>query len=527
MSSNHGVTLFHNLKYFDGSGFRRGEIAVEAGRIRAVGEGLPRSGAVLEDLDGEFVCPAFNDCHCHVSMLAESFGFVDVSAVRCPTIPSVLDAMKEHARCLPSGRWVTGHGYLASAVVENRYPTLAEMDAAVPDRPAIIWHASRHGMIANSLALRAGGIGADSEDPPGGKIGRDLQGRLNGLLFEDAVALVRRVQPKMGKTELADNLVLAARHLNRMGITAATDATSFRFGLEEELWAYRAAAERGMSLRIRLTPLYDFLAARGEVPTRDEWDPLRGHPTVAIGGVKLFADGAIGTRTAAITGEFLSGGSGLLIHPQEELEQAVWDIHRAGRQVIVHAIGDRAIASCLTAIEKALTRQPRADHRHRIEHSMLLTPDLIRRYVGAGVCATMQPEFLLRFADDYLQALGERAKGVKPMRSLLNAGVPIGFSSDLTIVPGDPADGMLAAVHRRSAKGTQLDLSEALSPAEALRCYTEGSAYVGFQEAELGNIAPGMLADFVLYDSDPLSNLSNGSTPKPMGAMFAGTRLRF
>ncbi len=517
--------LFHNLKYFDGSGFRQGEIAVDAGRIFAVGGGLPRSDVMLQDLSGAFVCPAFNDCHCHVSMLAESFSFVDVSASRCPTVASVLEAMREHAHTLPSGRWVTGHGYLASAVVENRYPTLAEMDAAVPDRPSYIWHASRHGMIANSLALRAGKIDTDAEDPPGGKIGRDEQGRPNGLLFEDAVGLVRRVQPKMGKEDLANNLVLAARHLNGMGITAATDATSFRFGVEEELWAYRTAAERGMSLRVRLTPLYDFLAIDGAVPSRDEWNPLRSHPTLAIGGVKLFADGAIGTRTAAITGEYLSGGNGMLIHPPEELEKAVWDIHLAGRQVVVHAIGDRAIAACMIAIEKALTCRPRADHRHRIEHSMLLTPELIRRYVASGVCATMQPEFLLRFADDYVQALGERAMRIEPMRSLLDAGVPVGFSSDLTIVPGDPADGMLAAVHRRSMRGTQLDPAEALSPAEALRCYTRGSAHLGFQEHVMGRIAPGMVADFVLYQSDPIEDLRNGVRPKPVGVMFGGELL--
>ncbi len=156
---------------------------------------------------------------------------------------------------------------------------------------------------------------------------------------------------------------------------------------------------------------------------------------------------------------------------------------------------------------------------------MLLTPELIQRYVQARACATIQPEFLSRFADDYVQALGGRAMSIQPMRSLLDAGVRVGFSSDLTIVPGDPADGMMAAVHRCSARGTQLDLGEALSPAEALRCYTEGSAYLGFQEDVIGRLTPGAVADFVLYDSDPLEAIGNGIRPELRGTVFAGKRL--
>lgn len=517
------MKVFENLSFFDGREFVPGEIGVEGGVIRSVGQSV--EGGERVDLEGAFVGPAYNDCHCHIPMLAESFTQVELGPDACPTLADVLLTLRRFAADNPDRPWLTGQSFAQGLVKENRYPTLAELDEVVPDRPVAIWHASRHGIVANSAALRAAGITDDTPDPEGGRIGRDEQGHADGLLFENACTLVRSQVPKMTKEELAEALLKSGRHLNRMGITAATDASSFRLGMEEELWAYERAAERGMRLRVRLTPLHELLRRAGGVPSRAEWDPWRDHPTLRIGGVKLFSDGAIGTRTAAITGRYADAQDGMLIYPQEELNERVDEIHQAGRQVIVHAIGDRAIDACLTAIEAAQARTPRSDCRHRIDHSMALAPELLQRYVSAGIAAAVQPEFILRFGDEYKRALGMRALKIKPVRSLLNAGISIGFSSDLTIVPGDPADGMLCAVERKTVSGEQLALSEAVTPAEALLLYTAGSAVVGFEEQEIGALRYGLRGDFVTFADNPLDVLASSSRPRVTATYFDGARL--
>lgn len=516
------MTVYHNLRYFNGSDFIAGEIAVDEGVIQAVGEHL--DGGHREDLGGAFVSPAFNDCHCHITMLAESFSQVSLGATVCPSILDVLARLRAYARDNPNKPWIIGNDFSQGHVTEKRYPSLMELDAAIPDRPVAVWHASRHGIIANSAALRMAGVDSSTEDPPGGKIGRDGSGNPDGLLFENACGFVRRHAPRMTKEELTDNLLPSAVHLRKMGITAATDASSFRFGMDEELWAYETAVERGMKLRVRLTPLYEILYKNGEIPTREKWNPWSSHPLLEIGAVKLFSDGAIGTRTAAITGKYQDAEDGLLIWSQAELNERVAQIHEAGRQVLVHAIGDRAAENVICALESAQASHPRNDCRHRIDHSMVLSPELIARFKRAGVAAGMQPEFLLRFGDEYLRALGERAKKIKPIRSLLSAGVALGFSSDLTIVPGNPVDGMLAAIHRTTTNGTELDSLEAITPAEALNLYTAGAAYLGFQEKRLGRIAPKMHADMVLFADDPLAALAAGDRPHLIETLFGGER---
>jgi predicted amidohydrolase YtcJ len=515
------MVVFENLRFFDGERFVRGQIAAGRGLITAVGKRLWGKGE-RRDLDHAYVASAFNDCHCHISTLAESFSMVDVGPEECPTVEAALAALTGFADEHPYRSWIIGHRFAQAAVAERRYPTRAELDAVAPGRAVCVWHASRHGIIANSKALEIAGIGLDTPDPPGGRIDRDPSGWPTGALFENATILLRRCTPRMGREELSDNLLRAAAHLNSMGITAATDASSFQFGREDEIWAYERATEEGMALRVRLTPLLGLLREEGGVPLTDEWDPWPSHPSLAIGGVKLFSDGAIGTRTAAVSGGFQDAESGMLIHDDEELAAQVLDVHRAGRQALVHAIGDRAVESALGAFEAAQAQIPRFEARHRVEHAMVLTPELIQRLAASETVVALQPEFLRHFGEDYIRALGDRALRVKPFRSLVEAGVPFGFGSDLPIVPGSPGDGLLAAVTRRTAKETQFEETESLTPAEALRAYTAGSAYAGFQEHELGSVAPGFRADFVLFRYNPLEVLAAGAAPTPTATIFDG-----
>jgi predicted amidohydrolase YtcJ len=270
-----------------------------------------------------------------------------------------------------------------------------------------------------------------------------------------------------------------------------------------------------------------------EIPGRDafaaDWrlDDLTasGLPgAVRLGAGKLYADGALTTRTAALTAPYDDlPGTGMLIHSHGRLAGYVDALHRGGWQIATHAIGDRAVAEVMRCYEE-VGQDPaaRPARRHRIEHAMLVDKRLIERMRGAGVVAVMQPEFIARLGDAYILALGhERAAALNPVRSLLDAGLNIAFSSDCPVVPGAPLDGIRAAVARRTPSGAGLDPQEACTAEEALRAYTVGAARAVHDEGAVGRIAPGMRADMTFLTQHPLDDGLDGT--EVAGTMVGGT----
>ncbi len=497
-------------------------VAISRGRVTAAGSsgdiaGLAGPRTVVVRLQGMTVTPGFNDCHMHIAGLGVTLMSADLSpAAGVRSAETLVAALRTWANDHPRAAWVRGYGYNQNVFPSAGHIQRADLDVAFPDRPVVVFHVSGHAAVANSAALRPAEIGDASPQPSGGEIARDAAGRPTGLLLEAAIGLVTRVIPRLTRSERAEAVILACSALVRHGVTSASDMGVGTQDSADDIQAYLEAVERGAPLRMTLCPEAADLWEPDDIPCRDavaaDWR-LTDRPdldlpgAVRLGAAKLYADGALTTRTAALSRPYADQpGRGMLVHSTERLMGYVDGLHRAGWQIATHAIGDRAVAEVLRRYEAATggaTAVP--EHRHRIEHAMLLDRALIGRIRRAGVVAVMQPEFIARLGDAYVLGLGSRrASALNPVRSLLNAGVTVAFSSDCPVVPGSPLDGIRAAASRTTPTGVTLGSQEACTAEEALRAYTVGAAYAVQDEAAVGRIAPGMRADMAVLTSDPL-----------------------
>lgn len=475
--------LFRNARWW-----RNGEpftLSVVDGRVA----GQPMSEAQADEIVdclGAWLMPAFVDCHCHILPAGLDMRRLNLSG--CSTREDVLDLVRGAATS--GGGWLLAVQYDQTRFEDGRHITARELDAVAGNRPTILRHSSGHAAVANSAALREAGISMSTPDPPGGTIVRDESGAPLGALLESAIDLVYRVVPPPTLTESVDAIHAAARSMRSLGITCATDMATGSRGLSEEVEAYQRAAESGCAIRLRTFVLWGRVFGKhGEPHFYIETTPMLRNL-----GVKLFADGAIGAGTAGMTEEYTTGGKGMLIYEPEDLRERVRVAHEAGHVVAIHSIGDRCTDIVLDALEMTGNAA-----RHRVEHVMMLRDDQVERIRSLGVRVTLQPEFLLRFGHAYFKQLGEqRASRLKRARSLLDAGVSLGFSSDRPIVPGDPWDGIRTAVERPPA----FDWGENITVEEAIEMYTRSAAQVN-DEPELGSLAPGEWADFQLYERDP------------------------
>jgi hypothetical protein len=421
-------------------------------------------------------------------------------------VPSLIVAL--HAWCAENqaSEWVRGSRYDQNTFPGAAHPTRADLDAAFPDRPVWLTQTSKHAGAANSVALKLAGITRETPDPDGGEIVRDASGAPTGVLLESAMGLVARHVPRPDRAGMTAAIRRACEALARAGITSASDLNTGWIDLETEIAAYRTAAEEGAPVRMTLCPHAVEFGSPDQIPNRSEFE-LAMFPQsdmVRLGPIKLFSDGALTVRTAALRDPYVDGtGSGMLLHEPEELHAYMAVAHARGWQIATHAIGDLAVEVVLDGYEAAQTSVPRTGCRHRIEHAMLVDEGLIRRFVELGVIPVVQPEFVARLGDAYILGLGrERADHLNPNTTMQRAGLPIPFSSDCPIVPGAPLDGIRAACRRTTRKGTVLGPDERISAEEGLRNYTYWAAYSTFDENETGAIAPGKRADLCVLTED-------------------------
>ncbi|MFY9235024.1 MAG: amidohydrolase family protein, partial [Fimbriimonadaceae bacterium] len=339
-------------------------------------------------------------------------------------------------------------------------------------------------------------------DPKGGTFARDAGGALTGVLLEKAHEVVSAAAPKPSVEEMAAAILLAGEKMREVGICCAADMMTVQFDLEAELEAYRLAAERGCAVRIRLYLQWATVLGPRAIPESRIAELMSGldPDRCRISGVKIFADGAIGSATAAIYGSYTGNSklqspnskleeSGQLIYASDRLLEMVRIAHDAGYQIAIHSIGDRSTDLVMDAYE-ALD----SPSRHRIEHAMILSDAQIERMARLGIFCTMQPEFLMRFGHSYRRQLGpERASKLKRFRSVIDAGIPLSFSSDRPIVGGDPLEGIRAATSRPDG----FDPAENVTREEALRAYTLEAARA-LREDGIGELLPGQLCEFRL-----------------------------
>ena len=496
---------------------------VRDGRIAAVGDpGEIRAaagpGAAVARLDGATVIPGLIDAHCHVADVGYLAAGADCSQPTAPDIPAIQARLREASARTPPGSWVTGSGYVEYQLREGRHPTRADLDQAVPDRPAVLYHTSLHACVLNSAALRAAGFGDRQPDPPGGAFGRDGEGRLDGVVFEGPMfALFERNLrddiTRMGAAERARLMERAGQRLAALGITAACDAD-----LRRDTFGAFAEADQAGALHQRIYGLV--------VHDQVDWllaDGLQGRHSgrLATEAVKIWADGGMSSRTAAIHGSYPvpPHGSGILFFGRDELTAMVRDFDARGFQVAVHAQGDRAIGTVLDAYAAVLAedRGPatppgaagpaaagRNPRRHRIEHAGAMYPALTARAAELGIVIVSQPGFLSTLGDGFAAAFPGQADQLYAFGSWRRAGLTVAGSSDAPVISAAPLLGIRDALIRRTGGGQVLGPAERLTAREALALYTTEAATAMHREDEIGSLQPGKLADFVVLDANPL-----------------------
>jgi predicted amidohydrolase YtcJ len=478
-----------------------GDRIVATGSRQMVEDALPRGYRTI-DLGGHFCLPGLNEAHNHMINFGTALGQVQAGYPEVRSIEQIKQNVAERVKTTPPGGWIQGRGYDDNKLDEKRHPTRQDLDAVAPDHPVIIVNGSGHMSVVNTLALKLAGVTRDTPDPMGGHLMKDAQGELTGLLQESAQQLVRRIIPEptvddhVGALQRCNDAYVAA------GITSSQDASSSE---PEAIAAYQRAVREGkLKLRTSMMIRENLLPHLLGLGIKQGF----GDNRLRVGPVKLFIDGSLIGRTAAVTQPFLEdprdNNLGLTMMPQEDLDNYVWQAHSAGFQIAVHAIGDRGIEMVLDAYQKALDRLPKADHRLRIEHCGILRPDLIDRIAKMHVMAVTQPIFITEYGDGFIRHLGmERIQLTYPFRSLLDAGIRIAFSSDCPVSSFEPLKSMQVAVTERTGSGRSYALEEAISVDEALPLYTVAGAYATFEEHEKGQLKAGMLADFAVLAEDP------------------------
>jgi len=501
-------TLYYNATIVTGDRSRpRAEAMLVAdGAIAAVGRrdevaDLAPVSAAGVDLDGATVVPGFNDCHMHILSMGLGLSQLDLTPNSAPSILDICRLVAARAAKLPDGHWILGRGYNQNLLSDRRHPTSEDLDGVSGDHPVVIWHTSGHVVVANTAALRAAEIGLGTPDPVGGEIQRDSRGVPTGILKENAMKLVRAAIPLPTLEQARDAILQASEVLAAEGITSASDAATGQIHeMRNEARIYRMALETGrLKTRVVLMPVIEQVTADAVAPSDLEVGELS--EWLSVGAAKVFTDGALTTRTAAMRQPYASGeGDGILTWDGSELVQRCRQATALGWQLAAHAIGDRAVEQVLDTFASIGLA---ADARPRIEHATICDSGQIARMKDLGVSVVLQPEDIAVLGDAYPPALGsDRARDNSPVAWFREVDLPIAFSSDRPVTPGDPLVGVRAAVERMTPSGAAQGPAHRISAETAIGYYTQGSAWATRSETWRGALRPGLRADFVVLDRD-------------------------
>ena len=463
-------------------------LAVKDGRIVEVGGTdevlwLREDDYEVIDLEGRTVVPGFVDPHNHFSIGAFETLWADCRGAR--SVADVQRALAAAARETPAGAWVRGVGY--DHHVLGGHPTRGDLDAAVPDRPALVMHFSHHQCVGNSRALAEAGVARATPDPPGGEIARDKSGEPTGLLFERAMSRAETASREAWEARFTEVARAASRRYAALGITAIQDAA-----VTPAMARRYADARAAGALAIEVGEV--MVGARGWFERPDDAAP---------GSLKIFVDG--GYRCAMrVLRDGAPRTSGFLFYTREELAALLLAAWRADRNVVCHAIGNLGIETAVDAIEDAVRTMPEGRARVRIDHAIFLTAELIARIAALGIWVVAQPSFLWDAHATVSATPPDPAILQRPFASVARAGVSQAFSSDYPCGSNAPLVGIAAAVTRTSRQGRVAAPEEAISVSAALEAYTLGAARAARIDAVAGSLEPGKRADLLVLSTNPL-----------------------
>ncbi len=490
-------------------------VAIANGRFLAVGsdaeiQGYVGSNTRVIDLKGRLAVPGLIDSHTH--FIIGSFQLLSIDLKDARSEEEFVRRVGEKAKSLAPGRWMQGGNWDEQAWASAKLPTRQMVDAVTGDHPIFLVRYDEHAALANSLALKLAGVTRDTPDPVGGVIARDpATGEPTGIFKDAAQSLITKVIPPPSEAETIEALHAGLTEAARAGLTSVhsitVDANSWNGSFTGEIQLLRRAEMEGrLTCRFyEIVPIVRWEKLRDAGISRDMGDDF-----IKLGAVKGFADGSLGSGTAWMFEPFADepANRGIplpLMNPPAKMAELAREADQANMQICTHAIGDRANAGILDIYEK-IGGSNSAAHRFRIEHAQHLRPQDFARFGKLGIIASMQPYHAIddgRWAEKRLGP--ERVQWSYAWRSMLDAGAPLAFGSDWPVAPLSPILGIYAAVTRATLDGKHPDgwyPEQRLSVEEALRAYTEGSAYAAFQENEKGSIAPGKLGDVVVLSDD-------------------------
>jgi predicted amidohydrolase YtcJ len=512
-------------------------IAIRDGRFVAVGNdeemrALADPDTDVEDLGGAAIVPGLIDDHNHLQATGRMLREVQLYDTRA--IPEIVDRVAARVRETPPGEWVVGRGWDESLLAEGRHPTRHDLDAVSPDHPVVV-HRVWNKLVCNSAALRAAGIDRQTPDPPAdvlysGSFERDETGEPTGLFRDRAKELITNHIPEPSQEERVEAVAAACRAYNAVGITGVAEPGLY----PEEIRAFERAKEEG-KLTVRtdmLMAAWGFGAPEIEAVLEERFAALgargeRGDDLLRLEGIKLMIDGGMSDRTARMFAPYLDEpeNRGTWVVDPGRLVRLIRWVHDLGWPMDIHTCGDEAQETVVQAYAEAQRENPNPGLRHRVHHAYFPTEKSLGAMAEAGIAAVVSSPFLTNLGEGFVNSVGpERASRVMPMRTYLDAGVPLAGSSDSSITDFNPWVGMHAAVNRTTATGRDLGKDvEGLTPREALHSYTLGGAYVTGREDRQGSISPGKLADLVVLDRDPLAISPNElDQVKPMATLLGG-----
>lgn len=458
------------------------------------------------DVGGRALLPGLIDAHGHVidapgGDMGLGLMLLRLDLTGSRSLAEMQERLRTYAVANPGETWLLGRGWNQELFADKTFPTAADIDAIVPDRPVLLARIDGHAAVANTAAMTAAGITAATRDPEGGKIERDADGRATGLLIDNAMTLVSAKVPPPSAATMDRALEAAQDQLLAMGITTATD-----MGTSPRSWDAMRRLGSAERLRVRIISYSDSL---GPLP-----DDIGGNPSpwlyndrLRMVGVKVYSDGALGSRGAWLKRPYADqpDTSGLRFLTDGQVRSAAIEAAQRGFQVAIHAIGDAANAQAIGTFE-ALNQTFGTGRRWRIEHFQIADPADITRLATAGIIASMQPTHQ---TSDRLMAekrLGpDRLAGAYAWQSVIKAGARIAFGSDFPVESPNPFPGLAAAVSRQDINGQPPGgwlPEQRVSFEQALSGFTRDAAYAGFAEQKIGTLEPGKWADFIIVDRD-------------------------
>jgi len=489
-------------------------VAIREGKILAVGHDdaikdlLSPEGEWI-DLNGRSVVPGLVDAHVHFEGFSIARQRVDLD--EAAALEEVLQRVERYALQLDKNQnnsenqpWLQGRGWAQDAWQDPSFPTAAHLDQIVPHMPVYLRHKSGHAAWANTRTLNLAGITAATPDPPGGQIQRDAAGKPTGILFEDAMLLVKEHIPKPTLSQISSAMLDAQNYCWQVGLTGLHDFDGR--SCFEALQLLRQRDQLGLRI-VKNIPFERLEHAIG-VGLRsgfgDEW--------LRIGGIKIFADGALGPRTAAMVEPYQNDPTnyGIMVTDKEEMMAGASQASAHGLSVTVHAIGDRANHDVLDVFAAVRQEERGQDHRaqlrHRIEHVQVLHPSDLQRLAQLNVVASMQPIHATSDMEAAAAHWGDRSQYSYAWRTMLASGATLVFGSDAPVERIDPLPGIHAAVTRRRANGFPgkdgWHPEQRLTLQETILAFTQAAAITSGQENQLGSIASGKLADLTIFDQD-------------------------